>query len=102
MNLVDLEKKDPANLDISDLISFQGSQWKLWRKGVMMIRSRKNGLNPDYGIMSIWYEDMTKREFYYQINCQLDKSGLPCERCLQKVQELNIANPNGGKTKIVF
>lgn len=60
VNLVDMEKKDLASLELSDLISFQGSQWKLWRSGIIMIRSLKNAINLDYGIMSIWYEDMTK------------------------------------------
>lgn len=33
-----------------------------------MVKSPKYGSNKNYGMMSIWYEDLSKREFAYQIN----------------------------------
>lgn len=34
-----------------------------------MIKSLKYGSNKNFGMMSIWYQDLSKREFAYQIIC---------------------------------
>lgn len=105
-NLVDLEQRPANSLKLEDLMSFMGQDWQKHSNGIYMIKSSKYGVNKSFGMMSIWYQDLSKREFSYQINCNLYKAGIAQDLCYKKAAEFGLtkaqASYNGNKITIKF